>query len=241
MSNIKLIKGDCLEKFKQIEDESIDLILIDPPYKCISGGNKKGLSYRHKGSITQKNDGKIFEYNDIKSESYIPELYRILKNNSDCYIMTNLLNLFDFKNICDKSKFKLHNLLVWEKQNCPPNRWYMKNCEYILYLYKGKAKPINDMGSKTVHKFINPQGDKLHPTQKPTDLLSMYITNSSNKNDVVLDCFMGSCSTGIACLETGRNFIGIEKDDKYFDISVNRINTYIKENNLNNVNVEIIK
>ena len=69
----------------------------------------------------------------------------------------------------------------------------------------------------------------------------MYITNSSNKNDVVLDCFMGSCSTGIACLETGRNFIGIEKDDKYFDISCDRINTYIKDNNLENIEVEIIK
>ena len=230
MNSIKLIKGDCLEKMKEIEDGSIDLVLIDPPYKTISGGNNAGLSYKHKGSITEKNDGKIFEYNNIKIKEYIREVYRVLKDNSHCYIMTNTLNLYEMITEANKVGFKLHNILVWEKQNCTPNRWYMKNAEYTLFFRKGKAKPINNMGSKTVHQFKNPFGEKIHPTEKPIELMEFYIKNSSKEGDIVLDCFSGSCSTGIACINTNRNFIGIEKDGKYFDVGVNRVKENIKEN-----------
>lgn len=226
---IQLYKGDCLEIMKDIPDGSIDLVVIDPPYKCISGGNKKGLSYKHKGAITEKNDGKIFDYNDINIKDYMQEIYRVLKENTQCYVMTNVLNIEEMMLEAKNTGFKLHNLLVWEKQNCTPNRWYMKNCEYTLFLRKGKAKPINNMGSKTVHQFFNPQGNKLHPTEKPVDLMELYITNSSNENDTILDCFMGSGSTGEACLKTNRNFIGIEQDDKYFEIAYNRINGFIYE------------
>lgn len=65
--------------------------------------------------------------------------------------------------------------------------------------------------------------NKLHPTQKPVELMKILIENSSNKNDIVLDCFMGSGSTGVACLETGRRFIGIEIEKKFFDVAVDRI------------------
>ena len=234
-----LIKGDCLEKMKNIKNESIDMVFIDPPYKVISGGNKKGLSYKHKGSITEKNDGKIFEHNNIKICDWMKEIYRVLKNDTHCYVMTNALNMYEMMTEAKKVGFKLHNILVWEKQNCPPNRWYMKNAEYTLFFRKGKAKAINSMGSKTIHKFINPQGNKLHPTEKPIDLIKFYIENSSNTNDTVLDCFMGSGSTAIACLSTGRNFIGVEHDDTYFGTCKDRVNTYIKDNNLKDIELNI--
>lgn len=100
----------------------------------------------------------------------------------------------------------------------------MKNCEYILFLRKGNAKYINNIGqSKTVHRFNNITGKKAHPTEKPVDLLEFYIKNSSNVGDVVLDPFMGSGSTGVACINTKRNFIGIELDEKYFNIAKERI------------------
>lgn len=200
------------------------MIVTDPPYKCISGGNKKGLSYKHKGSMIEKNDGKIFKYNDIKPEQWIPEIYRILKQNTHCYIMTNVLNMKNFLDIAKKTGFKLHNILVWEKQNCPPNRWYMKNCEYILFFRKGRAKPINNMGSKTVHQFFNPQGNKTHPCEKPIDLLKLYISNSSNEGDIVLDPFCGTGSTLIASKELNRKYIGYELDKEYYDIGIRRLN-----------------
>lgn len=134
---------DASELFKEIDDETINLIVTDPPYKCIKGGRPKRKNCP--SGILKKNDGKIFKNNDISPEEFIPELYRILKNDSQCYIMVNLLNLNNYINICLKCGFRLHNLLIWEKNNVTPSRWYMKNAEYILFLRKGKAKPINNV------------------------------------------------------------------------------------------------
>lgn len=143
---------DVSELFKEIDDETINLIVTDPPYKCIKGGRPKRKNCP--SGILKKNDGKIFKNNDIRPEEFIPELYRILKNDSQCYIMVNLLNLNNYINICLKCGFRLHNLLIWEKNNVTPSRWYMKNAEYILFLRKGKAKPINNISSKTVHHMF---------------------------------------------------------------------------------------
>ena len=215
-----------------LEDESIDLIITDPPYKTITGGDSDGInSKRPKGML----DGnrKLFKYQKLEIKSWMSELYRVLKNSSHCYIFTNALNMKEMLNESEKAGFKLHNILVWEKNNCTPSQYYMKNCEYILFLRKGKAKYINEIGnSKTVHKFNNIIGKKLHPCEKPIDILKMYINNSSNQNDVVLDPFMGSGSTLVACKELNRNYIGYEIDKQYFDIAQKRIDTYIRQNNL---------
>jgi site-specific DNA-methyltransferase (adenine-specific) len=142
--------------------------------------------------------------------------------------MTNLLNLFTIQQLAEQVGFKLHNLLVWEKNNANANRWYMKNCEYVLFMRKGNAKTINNPSSKTVHKFNNIIGNKIHPTEKPVELMELYILNSSKEGEIVLDPFMGSCSTGVAAVNTNRKFIGIEMDDNYFSISVERIKKHEK-------------
>jgi site-specific DNA-methyltransferase (adenine-specific) len=136
--------------------------------------------------------------------------------------MVNTLNFFNLMKVCLDCGFKLHNILVWEKNNVTPNRWYMKNCEYTLYLYKGKATSINNKGSKTVHKFAL-CGDKIHPTEKPVELMQFYIENSSKQNDIVLDCFSGSGTTAVACHNLKRRFICIEKDPDYYKASVERL------------------
>lgn len=218
---IKLLNGDCLELMKSIPDGSIDLIVTDPPYRCISGG-EAGKKNQPSGILT-KNDGKIFEHNDIDAEEWFPEVYRVLKNNGHCYVMTNLLNLAHFMTIAQSVGFKVHNLLVWKKNNATPNKWYMKNCEFTLFLYKGKAKFIHNCGSKQVHEFKNIIGRKKHPTEKPVELMEFYIQNSSDEGDIVLDPFMGSGSTGVACVNTGRGFVGIELDKGYFYIARERI------------------
>lgn len=78
-------------------------------------------------------------------------------------------------------------------------------------------------GTKNILKIPNILGNKKHPTEKPVELLKVLIENSSNEDDIVMDCFMGSGSTGIACINTNRKFVGIEIDKKYYDISVERI------------------
>lgn len=218
---MKIYNDDCKNIFPLIKNNSIDLIVTDPPYKCISGG-KPHLKEQPSG-ILSKNDGKIFAENDIEPEEWFLEIYRVLKDGSHCYVMTNVLNLEHYLTLARQTGFKLHNLLIWEKNNCTPNRWYMKNCEYVLFLRKGKAKRINNVGSKTVHQFSNITGNKQHPTEKPVDLMEYYISNSSNEGDIVFDPFMGSGSTGVAAKKLNRDFIGIELDKSYFEIAQSRI------------------
>ena len=221
----KITCGDCLDVLKQLPDSCVDLVLTDPPYRVISGGRGDEISRLKWNSplgILSKNDGKIFKHNDIDFNDWVPEVYRVLKNNSDFYCMTNTINMFKLYEVCLKCGFRLHNVLVWEKNNATPNRWYMKNCEYTLFFYKGNAKSINNMSSKTVHKFTNPSNE-YHPTQKPVELFELYVGNSSNENDLVLDCFSGSGTTAVACHKLKRRFICIEKDPEYWKASCERL------------------
>lgn len=211
-----LYQGDCRDILREISDNSIDSIITDPPYKTITGGDTNPEEYqRPKGMLG--GNRKLFKYqNNIKISEWMPEIYRVLKNDSHCYVFTNALNLKEMLLESEKVGFKLHNLLVWEKNNCTPSQFYMKNCEYILFLRKGKAKFINNIGeSKTVHQINNITGEKLHPTEKPIHLLMMYIKNSSNLGDTILDPFCGSGSMLEAAELTGRNSIGIEIDEIY--------------------------
>ena len=224
---MRLYNEDSIDLLDTISDCSIDLIVTDPPYKTITGGNKDGFVSRPRGILSGNRT--LFKYQYLNIKDWMPKLYRVLKQGSHCYIFTNSLNMKEMLIESEKAGFKLHNILVWEKNNCTPSQYYMKNCEYVLFLRKGKAKWIYHIGdSKTVHQFNNITCKKLHPTQKPVDLLQFYIENSSKIGDTVLDPFMGSCSTGVACVNTKRNFIGIERERKYFDISVERIKNTCK-------------
>lgn len=217
MNDFTLYNGDCTEVLKQYPDSSFDLVVTDPPYKTITGGDNNGAnSVRPAGMLS--GNRKLFSYqNTIKFSEWLPEVYRVLKEGTHCYIFTNSLNMKDLLIESENVGFKLHNILVWEKNNCTPSQFYMKNCEYILFLRKGKAKWINNIGSsKTVHHFDNVR-HKEHPTEKPVDLLKFYIANSSHEGDIVLDPFMGCGSTGIACNELNRRFVGIEIDKEYYD------------------------
>ena len=217
----ELMQGDCLELMKLIPDGSIDLCVSDIPYKLTGGGKGDGAnSKRPKGILVD--NSQLMKV--PKFEDWLPELYRVMKNGSHIYLMCNFKNLNDLMNKSLAVGFKHINLLVWEKNNCTPSQFYMKNCEYTLLLRKGTSKYINDIGgSKTVHKFENIIGNKVHPTEKPVDLMEFYVNNSSNKGDTVLDMFMGSGSTIVAALNTNRRAIGIESDEGYFNIAKERI------------------
>jgi site-specific DNA-methyltransferase (adenine-specific) len=222
MSDYALHHGDCLDVMPTLEAGSVDLILTDPPYRTISGGT--GSKYRAGWltSILAKNDGRIFMHNDIKIREYLPELFRVLRAGGDCYLMINNLNMREMLNAAHEVGLGFHGLLGWQKNNCTANRWYMKEVEWVAYFYKAPAMAINAMGSKQLFTCDNPR-NKLHPTQKPVALFEHYIANSSQPGGVVLDPFMGSCTTGVACLNTDRRFIGIEQDAEYYAIAQQRM------------------
>lgn len=223
--NYQIQLGNALELFQSVPDESIDCIITDPPYEVISGGSQENEYVSRPTGILAKNDGKIFDYNDIDISSWIGECYRVLKDSTHIYIMTNFMNLEHYLAEIRKAGFDIHNLLIWEKNNATPNRWYMKNCEYIIFARKGAAKPINDCGCKTVLQFKNVR-ERIHPTEKPIDLLQQLITNSTNPDDTVLDPFGGSFSTALAAIKCGRKVISFELDEQYYLAGKERLDNF---------------
>lgn len=233
MKIIKLYNRDCLEVMKEIEDGSIELVVTDPPYKIISGGvtvipskHEPKVIFNRRDKRKDWNDnarsGKMFNHNDITFSQWIPSVYRILKNNTHFYVMCNDRNMREMLNVCINNKFKLVNILAWKKNNVTPNRYYMKNLEFIILFRKGGARTINNRGSKQCLEINNIRG-KTHPTEKPVELMGTLIANSSNEGDTILDPFMGSGATGVACRNLNRSFIGIELDEAYFNIAEKRI------------------
>jgi site-specific DNA-methyltransferase (adenine-specific) len=208
-----LYNDDCLKVLPTLADNSIDLVLTDPPY---------GMNY-------QSNWRKI-KYKKINNDNNIDWLYfslkqfkRILKEDSHCYIFCSIHFLSKFIDY-SKEHFTLKDILIWEKNNHGSGDLtggYAPKYEFILFLTKGR-KELNGKREPNILKY-NKTNNILHPTQKPTDLLEFLISKSSQEKDLILDSFMGSGSTGVACKNINRKFIGIEMDKNYFDIAKNRI------------------
>lgn len=222
----KLIKGDCLEIMKQIPDNSIDLIVTDPPYRITPKGSTGTMGGYWKEEKSKK--GIMFDYNQISCKDYIPEFYRILKEKTHCYIMCNNTNLQEMINTGTAAGFNFVKSLIWEKGNKICGRYYMGCFEYILLFRKGGERAINNCGTPDIlkipiRKLKDENNKNLHDTEKPVGLNKILIENSSQVGDKVLDPFMGIGSTGVAAKETNRNFIGIEIDDKYYQIAKSRI------------------
>ena len=223
---IDLRQGDCLEVLKSMPSESIDLIVTDPPYKTTSRGNAGNSGGMLQKEINKK--GQVFNFNDIDCEKYASEFYRVLKYGSHCYIMTNHINLIHILNTFTANGFHFIKSLIWDKGNKIMGQYYMSQFEYILFFRKGKGIKINNCGTSDIlsvpnKKLKDTNGKNLHDTEKPVNLMKILIENSSAENELVLDPFMGIGSTGIACMNTNRNFIGIELDQKYFEIAKERI------------------
>ena len=231
--DIRLINGNAIDCLKEIKDKSVDMILTDPPYRVTARGNAGNSGGMLKKKLSMQ--GKIFNHNDIKPIEYIPEFYRVLKDGSHCYIMTNHINLQEILNTATEFGFKFVKSLIWNKGNKIMGQYYMSQFEYILFFRKGKGKKINKCGTADILNVPNKKtkgvdGNNIHDTEKPIDLMKILIENSSKENEIVLDPFVGIGTTALACKELNRNFIGFELDENYYSIAYNRLNGYIYEN-----------
>lgn len=220
----KIYNQDCLEGMKLLEDESIDLIVTDPPYLINYKSNRriKQEKFNH-----MKND---INAKDMISD-YIKECNRILKDNSSIYMFCSWHHIEFFKIEFEKY-FKLKNIIIWNKNNHGSGDLkgaYAPKHEFILYGHKGRDIFRNKRMADVIDFPKIPSNQLLHPTEKPTGLLELFIINSSNINDVVFDGFMGSGATAISCINTNRNYIGFELDTMYCDIANKRIQDVVSQ------------
>ena len=235
----KIIQGDALEIMKGIPDNSIDLVLTDPPYELewrqsINFKNRKSM-FHHKEE-TQKWDKGVKEL----YPALFKEFDRIVKYTGSVLIFTRAEYITWALEAGKANHFDSKATIVWHKTNPIPQvrkKNYLSSIEMILWLarYDKKKCPFtfNFSTQKEMHNFIETPicGGKertSHPTQKPLQLIEKLLSVHSNENDLVLDPFLGSGTTAVACKLMKRNYIGIELNSEYVKIAEARINAIQK-------------
>lgn len=223
MEDYNIYCGDCLNYMKKIPSESIDLIVTDPPYL---------INYQSSRRIKKEKFEKI--KNDVNSQQlicdYFEECNRILKNNTAIYCFCSWHHIDFFKQEFEKH-FKLKNIIVWNKNNHGSGDLkgaYAPKHELILFGHKGRTLLREKRISDVIECEKINSSNLTHPTEKPTKLIEIFIKQSSDIDDIVFDGFMGSGSTGVACINTNRKFIGCELDENYFKIAEQRLKNTIK-------------
>jgi len=210
----KIFNEDCLEGMQRLEDKSIQLICTDPPYYC--GATSNGL----KATFSDFQMLKPFWKECFK------EWQRILKDGAQIYINTDW-RTYPFLYPIVGEFFQIKNLIVWDYEWIKAGAWYRPRHEFIIFCTNGKSARTFGGNEADVWRLKTPYEvsafQRVHQSEKPVALCEKIILNSSKENDTVLDCFMGSGSTGVACMNTSRRFIGFELEEKYFNIAQERI------------------
>lgn len=222
---------DCYKAIKDIPNNSIDLILTDPPYdiKHTTGGGM----LKEKRLINMFSDLRENELNIGINDEILNEWCRVMKK-INIYIWCNKTLIPKLINYFVNEKGCMFDIIIWNKINAIPlcGSKYLTDCEYCLYFHETMKLNTTYETAKTVYyQPINVDDKKLfnHPTCKPTNILRNLIFNSSNEGDVVLDTFMGSGSTAVACKELGRKYLGFEIDNEFYQIAINRLNGITKD------------
>lgn len=230
-----LIFDDCFNYLSTLESNSIDLILTDPPYDI---SKKSGFSSGKMSKFTQISIDFGYWDTEIDLDTLFKEYYRVLRKGGTLILFYDIWKSTMIKDFALKSKFKQPRIGQWLKNNPVPvnsKTNYLSNCsEYFFSFIKDKNPTFNSEYDNGIYNFPLCHGKERleHPTQKPLGLIKNLILKHSNNGDIVLDTFSGTSTTAIACLETNRKFICIERDENYYEISKNRIESFKQTNNI---------
>lgn len=222
---------DCLDGLREVPDHSVDWIVTDPPYF---------LSMGHAGSKTnaqsvQLNSNRAFNDLAICTPFYrqlFEEFARVLKETGSFYFFTDWRGYAYYFPMINAA-LPVRNLIVWDKKSGPGSFYSFAHELIIFGTYRSKTKA--GVGSNVWREAAfssgarSTDGEKVHPTQKPVALLTRMIEDSTEPGAVVLDTFMGSGTTAVACLKSGRQFIGFELDGQYHAIAQQRIAETVDE------------
>ena len=214
--------GDCLHLLKQLPDKSIDLVVTDPPYVIDTKGG--GICDDKSGIVKQFREHDLDFMKDGFSTEVLDELCRVMKK-INIYLWCSQKQLFPLIRYFVENKKCNFNLITWHKTNPVPacGNKYLTDTEYCLFFREKGVKIYGEFSTKFTY-YVTPKNVKdkklyNHPTIKPLDIIQNLITNSSNEGDIILDPFLGSGTTAVACVNTNRHYIGFELDKGYYDIA----------------------
>jgi len=251
MKTNKIIQGDCIEEMKKLPDNSVDAIITDPPYMISQKGKsigRKSLSNKNwKRNMDIKLDfGDWDNYDTEKeffdfTERWFKECARILKPKGWIYIFFDKQKTGYFDLLLSKKYgIKGRTIFAWIKSNPVPSfrkvNW-LSASEFIWVGSKGDCKLKNFLQQKEMHNNIttpnkSSYGKTKHPTEKPLILIEKLVKVNTNEGEIILDPFLGSGTTAVACVKLNRNFIGIEKEEEYIKIAEARIKPFMEQKKL---------
>lgn len=250
--------GDTIETLKKIPDNSVDLIFADPPYNMqVEGTLKRTDGTKFKGVEGSEWDefDSIQEYKKFTRE-WLSEAQRVLKKDrSSLWVIGSFQNIYIVGDVLQELGFWIINDIIWSKSNPTPNflgTKFTNKQETLIWATPTKdtkykfnyqtMKAINGGKQMTSvweipvstgnERIKDSNGEKLHPTQKPEKLLYNVIISSTEKEDLIVDPFMGSGTTGAMAKRLGRNFYGIDNDEKYVKYAMQRISEEVEENDM---------
>jgi len=213
---INLMQGDCLERMKEIERGSVDMILTDPPYGMDLTPQRKDGKFHKKKII---NDDNLSWTNQ-----FFVDCHRVTSKNSVSMFFCNHHCVSEFISSAKSAGYEIKNLIVWDKCHFGMGGNWRPVHELILICTKGRfVTKSNNLRTIIKHKKVH-HTKAVHPTEKPIGILEHLISEPDYEPKTILDPFMGSGSTGVAAKNLNRKFIGIELDENYFNIAKERIN-----------------
>lgn len=230
MKNFKLVNASCFDWLETIPSNSVDLVLIDPPYEVsretnFQSGEKTGKDTdRFRISM----DFGEWDFGFSGLDSVIMECYRVLKQSGTLICFYDLWKVSTLRAYFDNAKFKQLRFIEWVKTNPVPinskTNYLTNSREIALVGVKGGKPTFNSEYDNGIYKYpVCHDKGRFHPTQKPVELIRDLIRKHSKENDTVLDCFSGSGTTAVASILENRNFIGCELDKTYYNKSMKRI------------------
>ena len=214
----KIYNDDCLVGMEKLGDESVDCIIIDPPFNS----ETKMASPFRPNSKAKMSEQEWFIYNNMSTRGYLSwmnrvfkELQRVLKKGSHIYVFCNWKNMRNTMDILEANFFVQKDLITWDKEHFGVGFFYRPQTEFVLFAYKGtKPNPLNSKSQANIIR-LKRLYNAYSLVQKPSELIERLIELSTKEGELVLDCFMGSGTTAIASRNKKRNFVGweINKDN----------------------------
>jgi len=203
-SSAQLAHLDAVDWLRQLPSASVDLVVTDPAYESLEKHRAIGTTTRLKHSKASSNDWfKIFP--NARIPELFREVYRILRKDRHFYMFCDQETAFLAKPMGEAAGFKFWKPVIWDKKKIGMGYHYRSRYEFILFFEKGKRK-LNDLGVADIIEC--PRIHNGYPTEKPAEVSEVLVRQSTQSGEIVLDCFMGSGSVGVAAVRQGRSFMG---------------------------------
>ncbi len=236
MADSILYNEDCIVAMKRLQNDTVDLVLTDPPYNLgnfMKGRDTNLKKMRDNFFGAAGWDDLSFEDWEKSMDSFFKESVRVLKKGGAMIVFMSIIKVETLIRIAESHKLYYKTTGIWHKTNPMPrnmNLHFVNSTEAWVYFTYGKRTGTFNNDGKVIHDFLETgvaaNGERKygkHPTQKPVALMEFFVQVLSNEGDMILDPFMGSGSTGVAAKKNNRNFIGVELNESYFQMATRRI------------------